>query len=140
MYLCTTLHILLYYSVIIYAYHCLCTTLHIFLYYTVIIYTYHYFSLIQISSPSPGDATTAVSPAATVGGVTPTSTSAAVSEGQPRDGKLSPSNEGRHVSFEEDGGAPGEEAPPKKMTARERWYWAFDKIVAQLNVSSVVVI
>lgn len=54
----------------------------------------------------------------------------------PRDGKLSPlpSTDERHVSFEEDGGVPGEEGPPKKkMTARERWYWAFDKIVAKLN-------
>ncbi|XP_050712304.1 uncharacterized protein LOC126996136 [Eriocheir sinensis] len=57
----------------------------------------------------------------------------------PRDGKLSPlpSTDERHVSFEEDGGVPGEEGPPKKkMTARERWYWAFDKIVAKLNVST----
>lgn len=57
----------------------------------------------------------------------------------PREGKLSPlpSTDERHVSFEEDGGVPGEEGPPKKkMTARERWYWAFDKIVAKLNVST----
>ncbi|KAK8376834.1 hypothetical protein O3P69_010040 [Scylla paramamosain] len=53
-----------------------------------------------------------------------------------REVKLSPlpSTDERHVSFEEDGGVPGEEGPPKKkMTARERWYWAFDKIVAKLN-------
>ncbi|MPC18416.1 hypothetical protein E2C01_011301 [Portunus trituberculatus] len=56
-----------------------------------------------------------------------------------REAKLSPlpSTDERHVSFEEDGGVPGEEGPPKKkMTARERWYWAFDKIVAKLNVST----
>ncbi|XP_063876934.1 uncharacterized protein LOC135109485 [Scylla paramamosain] len=56
-----------------------------------------------------------------------------------REVKLSPlpSTDERHVSFEEDGGVPGEEGPPKKkMTARERWYWAFDKIVAKLNVST----
>ncbi|KAK4298114.1 hypothetical protein Pmani_029511, partial [Petrolisthes manimaculis] len=92
----------------------------------------------MITSPSPGDAT---SPSAAL---TPTQgTTTAVSSSdeqqqqqQPRDGKLSPleSTEGRHVSFEEDGGVPGEEGPPKKkMTARERWYWAFDKIVGQLN-------
>ncbi|XP_069948165.1 protein unc-13 homolog A isoform X15 [Cherax quadricarinatus] len=62
---------------------------------------------------------------------------AAVTEAEgPVDAKLSPlpSSEERHVSFEEDGGVPGEEGPPKKkMNARERWYWAFDKIVGQLN-------
>ncbi|KAK3874807.1 hypothetical protein Pcinc_020287 [Petrolisthes cinctipes] len=99
----------------------------------------------MITSPSPGDATSATSPsAAALGGITPTpqgtTTTTTVSsseEQQLRDGKLSPlaSSEGRHVSFEEDGGAPGEEGPPKKKkTARERWYWAFDKIVGQLNV------
>ncbi|XP_063589634.1 uncharacterized protein LOC134766632 [Penaeus indicus] len=59
---------------------------------------------------------------------------AADAEG-PRDDSLTPqiSNEVRHVSFEGDDGAPEDEAPKKKMTARERWYWAFDKIVDQLN-------
>nr|XP_045622771.1 uncharacterized protein LOC123773199 isoform X5 [Procambarus clarkii] len=70
----------------------------------------------------------------------PADVDAAVQEGEgARDAKLSPlpSSEERHVSFEEDGGVPGEEGPPKKkMNARERWYWAFDKIVGQLNVST----
>ncbi|KAG0724431.1 hypothetical protein GWK47_005131 [Chionoecetes opilio] len=58
-----------------------------------------------------------------------------------REVKLSPlpSTDDRHVSFEEDGGVPGEEGPPKKkMNARERWYWAFDKIVAKLNHTTSV--
>lgn len=55
-----------------------------------------------------------------------------------RDVKLSPllSTDERDIGFKEDGSVPWEEVPPKKMTARERWYWAFDKIIAKLNVST----
>nr|XP_053638399.1 uncharacterized protein LOC128692992 isoform X2 [Cherax quadricarinatus] len=100
------------------------------------------------TGPTPPDQAPAQKPASEdvlrpdqqITGSGPADGDAAVTEAEgPVDAKLSPlpSSEERHVSFEEDGGVPGEEGPPKKkMNARERWYWAFDKIVGQLNVST----
>ncbi|XP_076049378.1 uncharacterized protein LOC143030059 [Oratosquilla oratoria] len=57
-------------------------------------------------------------------------------EDRARDGQVTPKSEERHVSFEEDTAAPSEEVPKKKLTARERWFWAYDKIIAKINVST----
>ncbi|KAG7169859.1 hypothetical protein Hamer_G024438, partial [Homarus americanus] len=81
----------------------------------------------------------ALQPDQQITGPGPASADAGEAEG-PSDAKLTPltSSEERHVSFEEDGGVPGEEGPPKKkMNARERWYWAFNKIVGELNFTSL---
>ena len=46
----------------------------------------------------------------------------------------------RHVSFEEEGVAQVEERPKKTfhdLTAREKWLWSLDKVMAQIAVSTI---
>ena len=52
--------------------------------------------------------------------------------------QLAPKTDERHVSFEEETPAPLtllKKEPRRPQNARERWFWAVDKIIAQYNVS-----